>query len=212
MKDDILYYLLQMKMYMFKALRYMRYRLIAISEVICMIDGQMRYMTARFAIIRILKYVQSLLQRFVNLLDANVQKAQLIKNYPDGQRTIIVCPKTVDSHNLMISDIVDITNSMNDTKDDRMGSNIYMKFDLECPVNGTVNLKEHLITYKDFDRLYSHTLDNVLTFNGIQASSDAKINIKTFSSGKLVTKTLLYEDHKHRHLSEFSSIQEIDAH
>jgi len=205
MKEEIIYYLLQMKMYIFKALRYIRYRLIAISEVICMIDGQMRYMTARFTIIRILKYVQSVLQRFVNILDANVQKAQLIKNYPDGQQTVIVCPKTVDKHQLMISDIVDITNTMNETKDDRMGNNIYMKFELECPVNGTVNLKDHLITYKDIDKLYSHTLNNVLTFNNLQASTDAKINIKIFSSGKLITKSLLYEDCKDMHISEFNS-------
>jgi hypothetical protein len=92
-----------------------------------------------------------------------------------------------------------------------MGNNIYMKFDLECPVNGTINLKDHLITYKDIDKLYSHTLDNVLTFNNLQASTDAKINIKIFSSGKLISKTLLYEDCKNRHLSEFNSINEIGA-
>lgn len=215
MREDILYYLLQMKMYLFKFCRYMRYRLVAISEVLCLIEGQTKYMTIRFTLIRILKYVQCLLQHFVNALDIKIEKAQILKNYPEGQQTIIICPKiinnvndNVNNDNLMISDLVDVTNSISDIKDDRMGNYIYMKFELDCPVNGIINLKDHLITYKDIDKLYSHTIDNILTFNNIHISDQAKLNIKIFSSGKLISKSLTYEQYKDKHLSEINKLLE----
>lgn len=212
MDNDIVIYFLKLKLYVFQFLRYMRSKIMGISEVICLINGmEIHYMTFRFTIIKFLKYIQSLMQSLIDMLDERIHKAQLIKNYPDGQQTIIVCPKVVDKDELTITDLVNITNSMNETKDDRMGDNLYMKFEVECPTTGVIDLKGYLIKYKDLDKAYSHTLDNIMTFNNHQVTDDAIINIKTFLSGKIVTKSLAYGEFKDRHLVEFNSIdEEID--
>ena len=97
---------------------------------------------------------------------------------------------------------------MNDTKDDRMGSNIYMKFEVECPMNGKIDLKDYLIKYKDFDKTFSHTLNNILIFNNHKVTDDAIINIKRFSSGKIVLKSLAYNEFKDKQLVEFNRIDE----
>jgi len=211
MNNTLILYLLQLKLYFFKIFRYIKSKIVGISEVIYLdAKNNTHSMMIRFTLIKFLKYIQRLLQILINKIDQRIYKAQIIKNYPEGQKTIIVCPKIMNKEELKVCDLVEITNSMNESKDKRMGNTVYMKFEIQCPNNGSIDMKDYLIKYKDQDATYSHTLRNILIFNNKNVSDDAKINIKIFSSGKIINKTLEYNKVKNKHLIEFDSIDKID--
>lgn len=202
MKDKIIYFLLNIKLFLSKWLRYVKSRLIGISEVKVIDESNtVKYVTFRFMMIKLLKSIQTILQNLIQKLDDKIEKAHIIKNYPEGPKTIIV-----DKKNLKVEELVTIANTLSKEKDNRLGRAIFIKFDIECPINGNIDMREYLIKYRDIDGNYNHTINNILVFNNKDVSKDAMINIKTFSSGKLISKTLSYNDFKDKHLIEFNSL------
>ena len=107
MQSNIVYYLLQMKLQLNKTIRYVKSTLLSISDLIHIDENNnIRNITIRFILIRFLRYIQYLFQILINMLNYNVHRVQLVKNYIDGQKTFIICAK--NNEQLLITDILDI--------------------------------------------------------------------------------------------------------
>lgn len=202
MQNKMIYWLLNIKLVLFKWLRYIRSKLFSVSEVLVINNDSIEDLTFRFVCIKILKYIQSSIQSMIYSLDYKIEKAHIIKNYPEGQKTIII-----EKEELTVEELVNISEKVEDKKNCTMGKIIYMKFEIECPQNGIIDVKDYLIKYTDKTEEYAHTLRNILIFNGHEVDSEATVSIKTFNSGKLIHKTLSYDSIKNKHLLEFDNIE-----
>src|SRR3990172_9859326 len=110
MTGTILFYLLEMKMQFFRIMRYIRSTIFGVSEVSYLDQNEnIQYITFRFILVQLLRHIQTRMQRviqwMIDALDMNIYKAQIIKNYSNGQRRIIVCPKLVNKDELTITDL-----------------------------------------------------------------------------------------------------------
>ncbi len=211
MNNYIMVYLLKIKLYVSKVYRYAKSYLFSVSRVnIVDKNNNIRTITFRFLIVKLMTKFINILIRIRNKLDYEIHKAEIVRNHTNGNSSIIVCPKTINKDNLTISDLTNFINSTNDKKDDTMDKCIFVKFEIDCPKFGKINLKEYLITYKDFDGNYSHTLKNILQFNNYDVSTDAEINIKIFNSGKLVAQSYKFDKVGDVHISKFHDINSLE--
>jgi hypothetical protein len=198
-KNNLIYWFLCTKLTLYKWLKYIRCKLIKISEVKILSNNELSYVTCRFMFIKILMYIESLIKNLINKLDQDIDKARVIQNYEDNQKTIII-----DKTNLSISTLVKMLNDSeyNIELKNTMNKTIYMNFEITCPENGIINMKDYLVKYHDPNKDHGHTSANILIFDEKQINNDATVFIKSFSSGKMVQKTVSFNEMKDNHLTE----------
>jgi hypothetical protein len=209
MKDIFIYYLLRIKLFFNNFLKFFKNKIITISEVkIVDSNNKISYVTLRFFLIKILVYFKLLIQNFINRLNIKLYTAHVIKNCLEGQKSIIKSSRKLDEK-IRLLDLITLLDKFNDKKDTQIEKIIFMKFEIECPINGNIDFKEYLIKYRDNDKEFDHTIKNILIFNGLKVDEKASVKIKAFSSGNFINKNLKYEEVKNKHLNDFINLEGI---
>lgn len=168
------------------------------------IDGQKPFSVfPRYAFIRGLQYAINSLVWLRNSFDLHTKKIQIVKNYDEGEKTMIVDADKLERDYITISDVIDHVDHRG--KLDNVGRKpIFLKFELHAPNMDPTCLKEFIIRYNDHHGHHHHTLANILNFNKIDVPmEDAKIKIIKLDRGKRNILELSYNDVHDSHISYF---------
>lgn len=157
----------------------------------------------RYLIVKLINNIIIGLKFIRNYFDVRADKIQIVKNYSNGDKTMILDSKYYWKNYVSIKDIINYIDK-NDKKNDKMLPCIIMKFELHNPDLSPICLKEHIIKYKDYTSEYHHTLHNIIMFNGINIDEKkAELKIVTFNKGKLITKKIPYYEIYNNHINYF---------
>lgn len=212
-------FLLKVKLYISIKYTHLKYLLFNISEFLAIINDNnnnndnndnnnnnnvnKKSLYFNYFIINIITKLINLLKRLRSKCDKKIDKVEIVKNYKDGNKKIIICPKTMNKNEMSITDVVKFIDNFDEKKSNNLGKKLFMKFEIDCPKFGKLNMKEYLIMYKDHENKYSHTIKNILLFNDHDISKDAKLDIKIFNCGKILNKSFLIKDVENDHISNF---------
>ena len=142
-----------------------------------------------FFIFSFFKYIR-------NKIDYGFDKIQINKNFHNGSQLIIL-ENTNISKGLKVLD--------NASRDDNLGS-IFLKFELMTP-DRVVCLKEYATKYRNSDRRFNNTLENIFIFNGVEVPENSDVNIFMISNKKRISKKISYEECKNWHISDFNKLE-----
>lgn len=140
-------------------------------------------------------WIVYLLKQIINYFDIEFEKVKFVKQFPEGEQSIIIGSK---NSKITLCDIVD---DINKSKKDRSINKIYLKM-LVNTNNKKTCLKRCLIKYKDKDELYDHTLDNIATFEDIPVDDNSQIDVAFYKNKSLKSISLPYIEYKNKHINE----------
>lgn len=166
----------------------------------------------RYYLIRFLNYCVGLLQYILSRIDVSVKKMEVVKEYESGTKTAIIdASVTLNKNSVTVDDIIKHMES-NENSKNFIDDTIFLTFELrdsneETGINNKC-LKDYTIKYRDHEKLYAHTLENIFTFNGITTTDSSEIHITFFKGGKRISSIIPYNKCKDRHISDFCNDQE----
>lgn len=203
--EQIIYYIAKLKTtFMNYYSNFIEYIINTKSVEIIDKEGNKKSILSKYLIIYAIHYIISLLKSLRNNLDVNADKIQIVKADNGIEKIIILDSDYVKSDKNYIN-IKDIINHIDETG---LAENVipcvFLQFELVDQDN-PICLKSYMLKYNDHTEDHHHTLENVLTFNDIEPSDDAIVNIKKFSNGIKALK-LSYNDCKNKHLSYFQKL------
>lgn len=200
----LFYNFLYFKVYLMKWLSSIYRFFIQTKNVTIYNNGIKHNIFIRYLIIRILNSFIIILKNFRNLFDVEVDKIQIIKNYYNGNKTMIIDSIKHYNNKITIKDVINYIHKKENIKNDLLGNKIFMKFELNNK-NKKICLKKYILIYKDYKKEYHNTLNNILLFNDININDDDEtvIILKFFKDGKIHDKEIKYESIKNKHINYF---------
>lgn len=175
--------------------------LVNVTELIAITKDSKINILFRYYIIRLIDYVVKFFRCLRNSLDINIDKALVHKNYSNGSKNIILDSKDFDN-NMRIIDIINNIDKIS-KYENIMNQTIYLKCELHNGDN-KLCLKKYLLKYKDHDKKYNHTLNNILLFEDVQSvKNDAYIEIMLLEEdGGEIEKNILYDGIRNVHIND----------
>jgi hypothetical protein len=159
----------------------------------------------RYYMIRFLDYCVLFFKNTRKNLDINVDKIQIIKNYKEGKRTIIL-DSEMSNNKITITNLIKHIDNKTKINNKSINTNflVFVKFELHDPPNKPVCLKEYLVKYKDTNQFHHHTLKNIISFNNVNiVNPDAYINISFIKNSKIEHLKIPFHNIHDLHINDF---------
>lgn len=146
--------------------------------------------------------VKNMLIGLRNKCDINADKIHITKVTFKGEKTIILDKNLIENKNeIRIGDVIDKIENIE--PDENMMECIILNFELVNSEENKICLKELVIKYRDMDGNFHHTIKNILDFNTIPYSDDAKLNIKFIKNRKIISEEKLLNEVYDTHINKF---------
>lgn len=201
-KEKAIFYYLVAKMHVHNTYARVKRCITDTNRVIAVgTDGEQKSVLLRYYAVRFLIYIINILSMIKSRLDIKVDKIQIEKDYESGEKTVIV---DSNIHNKEVTLSSTINFLQNDSRDNIMGNVIFLKFEIVDPQNGNICLKDYIIKYRDHNKVYANTLNNIIVFNKINiVEDDSQLNIVFFKNGQRKTFIAPYKECYTKHISDF---------
>lgn len=163
----------------------------------------------RYIFIRGVQYGINSLVWFRDLFDIKTKRLQIIKDYQEGERSIILDAHKLEKEYITISDIINKVDDLDriDDVNTQTSKPIFLKFELHLPDTDPICLKKYIQKYHNQGH-HHHTLKNILDFNELDIPvEDAKLKIIKMEKGKRNILEFSYNDVHHNHISYFFDLQ-----
>ena len=194
--DNIIHYFLYCKLKMFLFINFVCTNIFVIKNIKTY-DGKVNNNTFYYFMYKILHNITMFLKQYRDYFHVSTNKIHITKYSSNG-----------DIHNIVSGDNLNFKNIQISTNDEKkINKRIFMKFSL-IGNNKSTCLKEFLIKYKDQDKLYDHTLNNIFLFNDIKPNDSFVIDISFFNDKKkIINHKFPYNDVKDKHISYFDEME-----
>lgn len=216
--NTIIYYYLIIKTFMLNLYVSIKSKFFEIDKVdIINNNGRITSLLLRYYLISFLTYIMELIKDIVDKIDIQTNNIQIIKENIDEKSTLILDAKlNFGKDKLCLKDVVNYFNTLSsdpsiDPSIDNSNINsnkIFITFEIQDPLKGSICIKEYVMRYKDQNKLYGgHTLENIIAFNEIDINRDtSNVYIVFFENSKRIINTIPYTDCKQWHISTFPNI------
>lgn len=207
MNSKLVIYYLTIKTHLLNILATIRLLITNTKEVVVLDNSGEKYsVLARYFMIRVLVFINRLINKLLNLIDISVDKLQYTKEFSDGNKTVIVDSEMLHGdQKVTLRDVVDQMDGIDGTNP--LGNTVFFKFEL---ANGDeqVCLKDYVLKYRDHQKEHHHTLKNIIMFNDIDVEEEnCKVNVVLFKNGQFKNTTLEYKECKEKHISDFYELE-----
>lgn len=207
-KDNIIYYYLFLRNYINVWYWTLRRKISNIKELIIIRNGKPVGALWSFYFIRVIDKWINFLElmklysiNFRNYWDIKTEKAQVVKNYENGDQTIIIDSNLLGKKNLSLHDIgVFLDHNAND-KDESMVRNVFLKFEIYHDEKQPICMKDYAIKYKDSNEFHHHTIGNIIAFNDLDVHPDSEIRIRFMKNGAIISRTYSLEEIRDSHIN-----------
>ena len=160
----------------------------------------------RYLAVRSLVYMINSLKYLVSLIDINVKKIEITKDYVDGEMTAILDAGKLGGETISIYDTIYHINKKKEDNSD-ITNKVFLKMVLRND-SCAVCLKDYMIKYRDNGENHHNTLENIIDMNDIEVCEEtSQIDMVFFNKGKRQTSTIPYKDCKGEHINYFNKIE-----
>lgn len=135
-----------------------------------------------------------------NSVDVEMQKIQIIKDLDSGLKTIIIDANQMNQPYVTLKNAIDTVNGIVVQETETMMRQVVLRFDIHHNDHGTICMKDYLIKYRDEDKVYHHTLENIAVFNNLELHPESEVRIRFIKNGKIVNATYSYADIDNVHI------------
>ena len=160
----------------------------------------------RYFVIRGLVYLINGLKYVASLVDVNVKKIEITKDYKDGEVTAILDGGKDGDKTISIYETIHHVNK-NHEDGDNPNNKVFLKLMLKDQ-NNVHCLKDYMIKYRDDGENHHNTLENIVDMNDIEVCEEtSKIDMVFFNKGKRQSSTIPYKECKDQHINYFNKIE-----
>lgn len=177
-------------------------KIFTIKKIHVINSGKPTSVRSKYIVYCYINYVINLLLKLRKLVEIKNKLLQVTKKTADGLKTGILVPDSIDDENFGCMETkLDCIEENND-----MGNVIFRKFNI-CDEHNNVCLKDYLIEYKDYDKNFDNTIENILLFNNVNIIGNPLVEISYRKDSVTNNLQILYNDIKTKHICDIKDIK-----
>jgi hypothetical protein len=212
MNNTIIYYYLLIKTYIINFYVYIKSKIFEINNVnIILVDNSVINCVWRYFFLVCINKLLKFLEQIKNNLDFETDRIEICTENVDGQQTIILDAATNFQQNIMTFDDVNyFLNKYKYNNNHNMNKNkkIYITFEIQNNLTDEhICLKDYVIKYNDNDKMYAHTLKNIVDFNKLNNNTlkleESNVYIVWFENAKRLSSLTPYKECYNKHINDF---------
>jgi len=197
---NLLYYVLSAKLYISNAYNSVLDSIFKIKEINIIDDGKKKSVMIKYLMYCYCNYIIYWLIKMRNIFDIKNDIIHFTKKTNNCKKVCILSKKNID-FDYVNTKICNIDDNLN------MGNVIYRKFHIYDDKND-VCFKDYLIKYRDYNKCFDNTVENILLFNNINIIGNPPVNIIFRNNLQSTNITLPYENIRAMHISDFDDLKQ----
>lgn len=199
--NKILYYILIIKAKITYEINKIIKKIIDVKKIKVSNKKKNKWILVKYYIIKIINKGIEVLKKIREKVDEEIEKIEITK-YTENNK-MIIDKELHEKEKLKIKDVIKYIKK--DKNEGEIKKYIIMKFDIHKK-DEKINIKKYIEKYRDKEKSYHNTLENIIIFNNIKIEEEEEeeviVEINYMMKGKREKKKYKYKEIKKKHINE----------